>query len=412
MNDSSTNIKDISQLIIQDDNFISLSKDLDIYCPFESLSVARQEIRHSNFLADILNPIKPHGFQDEILRKFCILLLQSADEDIAALKLSLLDSISVDIRREWQNIDLIIRFPKFNKKRDLIFVIEIKVEASESKDQLKKYENIVSATWPKHDYLYFFLNPDGDDASDPKWKAVSFELLLEALDRNNAATNGNEAAEMMVKSYTKMLKGRYMQDKDLEDLAIEIWSKHKQTLNFLMDRRPTLLEPVTNHIKSQAFFDDINKSFKDKNLDIEISLDSPDSKASSIIRLAVKKWDMYPDFLKAEGWTNSNRLVLIEFGFSERKIRGSFVLGRGEKEARDKIFNGFLKSDILKKATEKKPSKEYKRLYSKTFESKDSLEKFLDEIEQKDINAIIKKIKDYIIENTPIFDKSIRQNLS
>ena len=44
-------VKEISDLVMKSQDFSELSDRLDVYCPFEALSVARLEIRHSNFLA-------------------------------------------------------------------------------------------------------------------------------------------------------------------------------------------------------------------------------------------------------------------------------------------------------------------------------------------------------------------------
>jgi hypothetical protein len=48
-------IEDVSDLIMRSEAFRELSESQDVYCPFEALGVTRMEIRHSNFLADIIN---------------------------------------------------------------------------------------------------------------------------------------------------------------------------------------------------------------------------------------------------------------------------------------------------------------------------------------------------------------------
>ena len=40
--------------LIRDDNFIKFSDIYSTYCPFEAMNASGYEIRHSNFIADIL----------------------------------------------------------------------------------------------------------------------------------------------------------------------------------------------------------------------------------------------------------------------------------------------------------------------------------------------------------------------
>ena len=118
-------VKEISDLVMKSQDFSELSDRLDVYCPFEALSVARLEIRHSNFLADLIDPRRPHGFDDICTRAFLETLLSSAEEPTLLLKLHLAELGEIEVLREWRNIDLLLRLPGPSPAEDLIFVVEL-----------------------------------------------------------------------------------------------------------------------------------------------------------------------------------------------------------------------------------------------------------------------------------------------
>jgi len=77
---------------------------------FEALGVVRQELRHSDFLAFLLDPNEAHGLGDVFVRQFLLRIVQGSPRagprisiDIALRNLS-----GVTVRREWQNIDILL----------------------------------------------------------------------------------------------------------------------------------------------------------------------------------------------------------------------------------------------------------------------------------------------------------------
>ena len=118
--------RDLLALTADDPAFEALSDRLDVYCPFEALGVARQEIRHSNFLADILSPGGPHGFGDVFARAFLDFVLQRNGALDTRLDVHLADVNRLEVRREWRNIDLLLSLAL--EDRMLVVAVEVKLE--------------------------------------------------------------------------------------------------------------------------------------------------------------------------------------------------------------------------------------------------------------------------------------------
>jgi PD-(D/E)XK nuclease superfamily len=102
---------------------------------FEAAGMHLQEIRHSNFLAFLLRPQEPHGLGAEFLRRLALKAIDASSIDpppIKPITVALADFSDVLVSREHRNIDLLVQ----SKVDNLVFVIENKIESSESEDQL------------------------------------------------------------------------------------------------------------------------------------------------------------------------------------------------------------------------------------------------------------------------------------
>ena len=54
----------IEDLIVNDSSFRRLEELLFRFCPFEAMGAVNAELRHANFLAYLLDPLRPHNFGD------------------------------------------------------------------------------------------------------------------------------------------------------------------------------------------------------------------------------------------------------------------------------------------------------------------------------------------------------------
>ena len=165
MSDTITDKIDIEKdylALLKNPSFDQLSIETEKPNIFRALGVSNYEIRHSNFLAWLLDPHENHGLGDLILKKFLQdILINEKAKDISIVSVAKLDNSKVEVRREWKNIDILVITETF------IVCIENKMWASESKGQLAKYAKTVRAEFPNHKHCFVFLTPNLQESSKP-----------------------------------------------------------------------------------------------------------------------------------------------------------------------------------------------------------------------------------------------------
>jgi hypothetical protein len=129
---------------------------------FEAAGLYRHEIRHSNFLAFLLDPQQPHGLGDAFLKRLIHKAIDNSSKPpISPLTLALADFSDSLVSREWRGIDLVID----SKNNKLVFVVENKIDSSEGENQLGRYVEIIRSKYPNHHGVFAYLTKEGDAAS-------------------------------------------------------------------------------------------------------------------------------------------------------------------------------------------------------------------------------------------------------
>ena len=110
---SDKDIQDVlGKLIIDNQDLDSLESKLSGFNIFEAIGVVRQEIRHSNFIAFLLDPFENHRLGDLFLKKLLIcVFLKRENPPLSPIGIDIADFEDVEIRREWRNIDILIYSP-------------------------------------------------------------------------------------------------------------------------------------------------------------------------------------------------------------------------------------------------------------------------------------------------------------
>src|SRR5438445_13715284 len=101
----------LERFIVQNDDLLALESRIGRFNIFDALGIARAEIRHSNFLAFILDPTESHGQGQLFLKAILMDLLKATPEGLRPLSPIELDGTElrgVEVKREWEHIDLII----------------------------------------------------------------------------------------------------------------------------------------------------------------------------------------------------------------------------------------------------------------------------------------------------------------
>ncbi|PWG65638.1 PD-(D/E)XK nuclease family protein [Bifidobacterium callitrichidarum] len=113
---------------------------------FSIIGMGHQEIKHSNYLAYLLNPHNNHGLRRGLLKKLYAFCLPG-----------LKPSMDIKVYREKADIDLLI----VDMGNKAVICIENKVFAKLSADQLDKYYDHLRAVYPTYRKAHVFLTPSG-----------------------------------------------------------------------------------------------------------------------------------------------------------------------------------------------------------------------------------------------------------
>jgi len=241
MNNDTISIDKLKKLE-KDFDFERLELNLKLPNIFRILRISRTEIRHSNFLAWLLNPNESHNLRDTFLKHFLL--------DIS-VEFDTLNFQDFEIRREWKNIDLLIITNGF------AVCIENKVDSQEHSNQLVRYKEIIKESFPKHQHYFVYLTTDGDEPSDIEYEKYSYSQVVETLTHALQLYERRLTSEVKqyIQDYIEILKIEIMKEHELNDLALKIYNNHKEALDFIFENKPDL---------ATEFYKYFEKKVKDK----------------------------------------------------------------------------------------------------------------------------------------------------
>lgn len=233
---------------------------------FEATGMRTQEIKHSAFLAWLLDPNKPHGLGSSVLNKFIERLFTydiathktvvKTNREIIGNALNRVDYILTDsfIKVETEKvlckpesrIDIFIASPK----AETVIVIENKVFSGQHDDQLNRYESEVAnhPEYCKYKKVFVFLTPNGDLPYDDDWCVFGYDEILSIVKEiKNELPRGGASAKLkiLLEDYmelvdTQILKG----NKELRALCKEIRRDHSEAIEILMNYTDNVKEII------------------------------------------------------------------------------------------------------------------------------------------------------------------------
>ena len=297
---------------------------------FQVLGVETNEIRHSAFLAWLLDPGTSHGLGAYFLRKF----LSRAAARGSAHEIGSITPSSVAhwklgssrVETERHHIDILIT----DEEDGLVVAIENKIYSSEHGNQLARYRQAVKQNYPGLSPLYIFLTVDGDqpygeeDAS--YYVPVSYSDIAEMITQTleDCSTSLAVDVQAALKQYVGTLRRRLLSDSEIQQLARGIYFSHKAAIDLIIDAIPDTRGEIRSIIESvmasvgELDQDESNKSF---------------------IRYFDPRWDRISQLGQGKRWTNSGRMLLFEFRNLERNLSLNLVLGPGPGVTRQRVFD-------------------------------------------------------------------------
>jgi len=236
--------------LLKDEDFDKLDLGLKNPNIFQILRITRNEIRHSNFLSWLLDPGQSHKLGDIFLKRF-LREVFSSDKfgEIDQVDVEGMDLTSVEIQREWKNIDVLIKLD------NVVVCVENKVLSKEHSNQLKRYKDIIEHQFPNHRQTFVYLTPEGDssESESETYEPISYEFIVNTLERiiSVYGESLNGQVKNYIKDYITIIKRELMGTDKLTELSKKIYQNHKELFDFIIDHKPDVLDDVKSIFENQ-----------------------------------------------------------------------------------------------------------------------------------------------------------------
>lgn len=338
--------------VVNNDKLEFLKARTNRFNPFKVLKVQDHEIRHSNILAWIFNPLENHNFDDRILRRFIlkVLLKPDNDENLEDLdlvyKLQQISLMDMKVFRETANIDILL----ISDQQKIVIFIENKVYSGEHSNQLSKYYDYVNRTYPDYTLIPVFLTLEGIISTHKKYFSASYDDILEIIEFMITYYKDRTSDEVIsfLEYYCLILKEKYVMDNELKKMCKEIYIQNKDVIDMIYS--------VGNEI------------------DIEPAVSIFMNKYPDIIPVSIKNrtfWFGIGSFIKgrkgeADRWGGG---FPVCFWFSEYygKLKLTFEVGPFDEATKRINFLNKLESYGIKISERaKEPGRKYTRIHTRT----------------------------------------------
>ncbi|MBS0197889.1 MAG: PD-(D/E)XK nuclease family protein [Planctomycetes bacterium] len=255
MTDSQPELAELERFVVDNEDLQKLEATIGRFNIFDALRIERAEIRHSNFLAWLLDPAESHGQGDLFLKAVLMDMLREARGQgvvvpISPVEIDGAELQQVSIRREWRNIDLLIvcETPR------LVVCIENKMHSHEWAEKLQKYEDVVAKEYKGWPALFVFLNPEGEAATDADWMAYSFASVHKAISRARRISAGALGGDVgvAIDHYLNLIGSRFMKNSEIERLCKSIYANHRRAIELIMEHASTPKSELVEAIRVWA----------------------------------------------------------------------------------------------------------------------------------------------------------------
>lgn len=297
--------------LLLDEDFLSLSA-AQPFNLFEAMGMARAEIRHSHFLAHLLNPSGSHGLGDRLLRDFLTHVCRG-HPTFRVVDVQLADFDDVVVERERFNIDILISCPS----QKFVCAIENKIGTGEHDDQLNRYRRQVQQEFSRYDHkIFVYLTADGDAPSDDAYVALSYNEVLRDVERA-AKQAASPDIRLMLDHYAILLRTHVVNDQEKISLCRRIYARHQRAIELVMEHGVVHSEDRIAEIVGEAFAAQIKAQqlVQDKSTPRTFRFGDP--------VLDQKAW-----FLTGT-WSTSKRLMFFELGVRQDGVVLTVHIGPG-----------------------------------------------------------------------------------
>jgi hypothetical protein len=342
--------------LIDDTDFQSLDARFGRFNIFEAVGAVRGELRHSDFLSFILSPGRSHGLGSLPLQRLLRAILARMRPDrrpLRPLEVAVGNLDGAVVHRERDRIDLLVEV----RALKLVVAIENKIRAKAGEGQLARYKDAVRSRYAGWRHLFVFLTPDGLEPDDDAYAAFGYAdvasfvegLAVTAAESAPAQTPGVATA---LRHYVEMLRRHIMPDEELRELALRLYERHKEALDFIIECRPEPGSPLT-----------ALRGLVERRGDLQA-----DRHISTILRFVPVEWLNAPalNACPRDEWTRTGRNLLFEAkSTGSDRIVLALVLGPCDAPLRQHIRAAALADPGTFIGASRKPGRKWVTIFSR-----------------------------------------------
>ena len=367
-------MKALESFVIENDDLLVLESRIGRFNIFDALGIARAEIRHSNFLAFLLDPAESHGQGQLFLKAILMdLLKKTAPESrpLSPIDLDGTDLRGVEVNREWKYIDILIRC----QEPPFIVVIENKIGAKEGSDQLTRYKETVKQHYPKVKTLFVYLTVEENEPSDDAWDNYNYSDIHRVLTRvrNTYRKSIGDDVFVFLDHYLTLIETRFMNDEEIDKLCRQIYKNHRQALDLIRARAGNPRSAVLDEASDALGQDGLWEAF---------------AQPTNAIHFVPKSWMGWLPDLSAKG---DKSWVFIRLTTGESRLHCEMGMAPMKDPSKRKEINTRLLDEIHKFGFKRPKSKGVKNNLSRISTNECILE--WDEGETPDPNAVREAVK-------------------
>lgn len=237
---------ELESLFINNPQLNKIQAYLNRFNPIQVMKMEKQEIRHSNILGWLLDPLGTHGLGDRFLRSFLAKALEGEYRKggLTSLEILQTDLRDTNVKREWNNIDILL----FSAQNNFTVVIENKFNARQSKGQLTNYinkiKNLYQDDYPNLRVKGVFLTLHDEEPEDDSYATIGYDSVCEILSTilEIEETSLSHQVKIFIQHYIEILAeatGMSEHAKEMEKIAKSLYRQHYKVLDFIWSHGST-----------------------------------------------------------------------------------------------------------------------------------------------------------------------------
>jgi hypothetical protein len=349
----------LQRLVVDNPDLERLERIISGFNIFEAIGVVRQELRHSDFLAFLLDPRSSHGLGDAFTKRFLQAALSppsAAKISVTPLEIDLWNLRGMEVERERHRIDVLL----LDRDNNLAVIIENKIDAGEGRGQLERYLHTIEHEHPGLRTLGLYLTPDGVEPSHEKYVPISYDVVRNVV-RRLVKSQGDELGSnvrVLLEHYAQMLGRHIVTDSEIAELCRRIYRQHRQAMDLIIEHRPD----------RQGAVAEILKELIEQRPELEL-----DHAAKQKTQFAVREWNTSANFSGSD-WTESGRILLFEFHNGPTRIELTLYIGPGKEKVRQRLFEMSTHRGEPFRVPRTSLMKKHNRIYSKRLAGGTSIE--------------------------------------